>query len=145
MAAEKGNKYAEKWNKENALQLLKDALNTLIKDKDIMYIGELAEKQSTYHHVYTYIVDKFGKENKVFSTIKKKIDNIIETRLFKEALKNNVNPTVAIFGLKNNYNWRDKRDIDVTTKGDKITGDPFKEIRKNSDVQETDEETKDGD
>ena len=59
-----GNKAAEKWNEENALQLLKDALNTLIKDPDIMYIGELAEKQSTYHHVYNYLVNKFSKENR---------------------------------------------------------------------------------
>ncbi len=55
--------------------------------------------------------EKFKDEPK-FSDTLKKIDEELENRLFKFALVNKVNPTMAIFSLKNNYGWKDKQDIE---------------------------------
>ena len=38
-----------------------------------------------------------------------------ENRIFESALKNQVNPTMAIFALKHHYNWREKHDIAIET------------------------------
>lgn len=50
-------------------------------------------------------------ENKEFSDTIRKIENELENRTYKLALANKVNSAVAIFGLKNNYNWKDKQEI----------------------------------
>jgi hypothetical protein len=51
-------------------------------------------------------------ENKEFSDTIKKIESELENRLYKYALLNKINPTMAIFGLKNNYGWKDRTEID---------------------------------
>lgn len=38
----------------------------------------------------------------------------------ERAATNKTNPTWAIFSAKNNYGWRDQKEIDLTTQGDKI-------------------------
>ena len=97
---------------------MKEALKTLKNDKEIMFIGSLAVKQSTYREIYAYLLNKFTDVE--FHTIKKEIDSIIETRLFNSALNNDVNPAVAIFGLKNNHKWKDKFEFDGKTKNENI-------------------------
>lgn len=109
MAAPKGNKYNEKWPKDTALIFMEEALTRLQEDKEIKFIGTLATAQNTYKDIYTYLVNKF-KDIKDFSTIKKRIDNIIEERLFTSALNNESVASVAIFGLKNNHDWKDKQE-----------------------------------
>jgi hypothetical protein len=55
-------------------------------------------------------------------TIKKakmKCQNYTELQLFKN------NATGPIFSLKNNYNWRDKTEQDITSGGDKIQTAPL--------------------
>jgi hypothetical protein len=111
-----GNKNAEKWTLEKSVKFMKEALKTLENNADIMFIGTLAVRQSSYKDIYTYLTNKFKDNNVIFST-KKKIDAIIEERLFKSALKNDINATVAIFGLKNNHGWKDKRETDLNIGG----------------------------
>lgn len=45
-----------------------------------------------------------------------------ENRIFESALKNQANPTMAIFALKNHYGWSDKTNVEIqatqTTKVD---------------------------
>lgn len=43
----------------------------------------------------------------------KKIESIIEHNLFRDALNNNTNTAMAIFGLKNNYGWADRQELDI--------------------------------
>lgn len=52
----------------------------------------------------------FSYDEKFSDTIKK-IDSELEDRLFKGGLTGKYNGTLAIFGLKNNYGWKDKQDI----------------------------------
>ena len=54
-----------------------------------------------------------------FDTIKRakqKCENWVE----EGALMNRINPTSAIFNLKNNYGWKDKVENDITSGGEKI-------------------------
>lgn len=134
MPAPKGNNNAELWTEDKSLKFMKEALKTLKNDKEIMFIGSLAVKQSTYRQIYQYITDKFkGVE---FNTIKKEINNIIETRLFESALTNSVNSTVAIFGLKNNHKWKDKFEFEGNTKTEiNLTPSQIKEINNNLDEE----------
>ena len=60
------------------------------------------------------------KDNKLFSDTLKKIEDELENRMFKLGLSNKANTALVIFWLKNNYGWKDKTEIDHTTKGDKI-------------------------
>lgn len=47
---------------------------------------------------------------------KSKCENWIE----ENALTNKVNPTTAIFNLKNNYGWKDKTEQDITSQGQQL-------------------------
>jgi len=51
-----------------------------------------------------------------FSETIKKIDGELENKLYNLGLKGQVNTTMAIFGLKNNYNWKDKTETELTGK-----------------------------
>jgi len=48
---------------------------------------------------------------------KQRCENWVE----EGALSNKVNPTSAIFNLKNNYGWKDKNETDITSDGKAIT------------------------
>lgn len=61
-------------------------------------------------------VKKF-EDNEEFSDTIKKINDELESRLFKLGLSKLGNPAMAIFGLKNNHGWKDKSEMDVTTQG----------------------------
>ena len=53
--------------------------------------------------------------DKIFSDTIKKIDSELEDRLFKGGLTGKYNGTLAIFGLKNNYGWKDKQEMNLGT------------------------------
>jgi hypothetical protein len=59
--------------------------------------------------------NKFTDVPEISDTIKK-IDEICETRLFSGALSGDHIPSVAIFGLKNNHGWKDRTEVEQTTK-----------------------------
>jgi len=52
------------------------------------------------------------KDDEIFSDTIKKIEGELENRLFVMGLKNKANPTLVIFGLKNNYGWRDRTEVE---------------------------------
>lgn len=57
--------------------------------------------------------EKF-KEDEIFSDTIKKIENELENRILKLGLKGKANATLVIFSLKNNYNWKDKQEVETT-------------------------------
>lgn len=68
-----------------------------------------------------YENNKDGRYKKSFSDlIKKAKEKIFAYK--NEFLYSGKNPTGAIFDLKANYGWKDKQEIDLTTKGKRITG-----------------------
>lgn len=44
----------------------------------------------------------------------------VEQNMEKRALKNESNVTMSIFSLKNNFNWKDKSEVDSTVKQESI-------------------------
>lgn len=110
-----GNSNAEKWTLEETLAML-EKIEEEAQNDDCLWLGSALVKVGLYRDIWDYWKDKFKKQESVFRTIKK-IDQIFESKLFESALKGKVNGTVAIFGLKNNYEWKDKTEQDVNLKG----------------------------
>lgn len=103
-----------KWNESTATEFIETALKELQQDQEIYFIGTLAERLNTYRDVFNYLANKFEsvKEKKEI------IDSILESRLVTGGLHSKINVTMAIFCLKNNYQWRDKQTIENETPGE---------------------------
>ena len=111
MPAPKGNDYAEKWTREAVLDALSE-IESEAQQKTCLWLGSALVKTGLYRAVWAYWKEKFTDDDEVFETIKK-VEQIFEDRLFSMALKGDANPTIAIFGLKNNHDWKDKTEQDL--------------------------------
>ena len=118
MAAKKGNKYAEKWDKTTVLKALNHILHD-VKTNKLVYLGVALANLSLYNSIWTDWVKKFDNVPEVTQTIKR-IEGQIEANLLDQALHNKVNSKVAIFVLQNKYKWSDRQEIDHTSKGESI-------------------------
>lgn len=107
MPAPKGNKNAEKWTEKEAKELVDSVLKYVQDTSDCYFIGEPITELGYYRTLWSYIKDKFD-----FDTIKR-VESILENRLVKAGLTGGSNPTMTIFTLKNNYDWKDKRETDL--------------------------------
>lgn len=94
----------------NELNLL---LTTIKENTDIVYIWELFENKNYSRQRYSEWVKEY-KDNEEIQRLSDTIKEILETRAVKGALTNKLNPTITIFHLKNNYNWKDKTEIEQT-------------------------------
>jgi hypothetical protein len=54
----------------------------------------------------------YSKDEKFFLTIKKAKQKV-EAQLEENALMNKYNPTFTIFNLKNNFDWKDKMEVEA--------------------------------
>jgi hypothetical protein len=79
--------------------------------------------EGCYAEIWAYWKNKFKDNETIFKSIRK-VDAILENRLYTGALKGKYNSTITIFGLKNNYGWKDKTETDITTQGEKISNIP---------------------
>lgn len=105
------NKNAEKWSFEEAEKLLSKAVE-LSKSKEYDFIGEVAKEQGTYHHVYSYIVDKYPELKRLYNTLK----HNCETNCFYNAKKGNIVASLGIINLKSNHGWKDRTDVTTNDK-----------------------------
>ena len=64
-----------------------------------------------YIDSYKNLVNEYSKKDAFSGTIKK-IYSLVENDLEERALTNSVNPSVAIFSLKNNFGWKDKQEVE---------------------------------
>ncbi len=122
MAAKQGNKYAQKWDKANVTGYLTN-IEAEAKKDTCLWLGTALVDVGLYRDVWAYWKKIFKKDEDVFRTIKR-IEQIFENKLFVGGLKNELNPTLAIFGLKNNHEWRDKHETDLTSAGKSIAPPP---------------------
>lgn len=104
MAAPKENKNAEKWSFEDAEAFCNKTLDILISNEKIRTLGGACLKAGGYETLISYLQEKYSIE---FESIKK-AKEIVKSRLIEQGLDNDVNPTMAIFILKNNHDMRDK-------------------------------------
>ena len=119
MAAPKNNTNAEKWTLEEASSFCDDVLSILECNENIRTLGKACIDAGGYEALTSYFEGKFGI---VFESIKK-AKEIAKERLINQGLENQVNPTMAIFILKNNHQMTDKQQIetkDVTENAVKI-------------------------
>jgi len=130
MAAEKGNKYAEKWKAEDARALAEKALDAV--SEDCFFISSIAEECGEYRELFTYLLKKFNNDEKVFHTLKR-VYNKAESILWDKAAKGKVDKTVAIFALKSLHGLMEtsKQEIDHTSNGDSIS--PIQWVNNDSD------------
>lgn len=106
MGAPEGNKFAEKWTRDEVLTRLWD-MEITAKEEDCLYIGTLLVKYNLYKEIWSYWKDKFKDDDEVFQPIKK-IEQVFENKLFSGGLTAKYNPAIVIFGLKNNHKWTDQ-------------------------------------
>lgn len=82
-----------------------------------------------YLEVSRQTLVNYSNKDEYFDTIKKARDKV-QMQLEENALSNKANPTFTIFNLKNNFDWKDKMEVEKTdmTKVDKL----LKEIKDNA-------------
>lgn len=107
MSKLEGNKNAIKWTEKEAKELVDSVLKYVQDTPDCYFIGEPITELGYYRTLWNYIGTKFD-----FDTIKR-VESILENRLVKAGLTGGSNPTMTIFTLKNNYDWKDKRETDL--------------------------------
>lgn len=116
---EEGNKEAEKWTKELAIELFDDAI-ALTKGNEFDFIGEVAKAQNTYIDLYDYLVEKFPDLRHKKTELKRNC----EAACFANGKKGRINTAMAIVNLKSNHGWTDRNnivesnDITVSTKNE---------------------------
>jgi hypothetical protein len=116
MAAEKENKYAEKWTVEAARELCERALNVI--SDDCFYISAVADEVEQYPDLFKYLADKFGNDDQVFRTIKRMYTKC-ERIITEKTGKGHLTPSLGIFILKAYHGLIEtsKQQIDHTTNG----------------------------
>lgn len=119
MAAEKGNKYAEKWTVEDARQLADTAYNAI--DQDCYFLASVAEKVNVYRQLFEYLLAKYNDDDHVFGTLKR-MHNKCESIVMEKTAQGKINPALGIFVLKAYHGLFEtsKQHTDVTTKGEPI-------------------------
>lgn len=107
--APKGNKNAEKWTKEQAQGFIDRILQEVETDINCTSIEKAAVNIGWYESLLVYLENKF--QDIDLMPIKKS-KAIIKSRLIEKGLKNEYNPTMTIFILKNNHDMKDKQEVD---------------------------------
>jgi len=97
MAAEIGNKHAEKITREDAVILVDLAYSKIA--EDCYFLSHLADECDTYRQKFEYLLKKFNEDEYVFNTIKK-IYNKCESIVMKKTAQGEITPSLGIFVLK---------------------------------------------
>jgi hypothetical protein len=95
---------AEKWDEERVLINLVDIERMALHDAETLFLGRALIRQGLYAHIWGYWKRKFTNHGDI-KYMMQRIESIFEARLFEGALRKEVSPWVAIFGLKNNHHW----------------------------------------
>ena len=133
MAAKKGNKYAEKYTKKEVLRLI-NVVYVYAQNNSSFYLNTVLRQYDLYAELWSIWKRRFEADNEVLQAIKR-VEDLIQENLYNGALINRFNPTMAIFGLKNNWGWKDKieQNIDHTTQGQPLSINITKTYKKEID------------
>lgn len=111
MAAPEGNKNAEQWSEEEAIELFNQAISLATKDSEYDFIGELARDLDTYRDIFTYLKDKFDSCKPLYS----KLLGNLEANCFSHSKNGKIKEASAIMNLKSNYRWTDRAEVEQKT------------------------------
>lgn len=94
---------------------LADILDLILKDPEIILLGQVFEKRPYPRQCYSEWANDF-KDIKVISDTIRRIDDILEYRVNFGGLKSKLDGRMVVFNLKNNYGWKEKTETDVSIK-----------------------------
>lgn len=114
MKFELGNKIAEKYTEEKAIEVFETVYNEAQK-KDCLSMQEAIINSKIRSSTFYYLIEKFP----VLESIKKDCEFLVLARINKGALIGDYNPTAGIWRMKQ-LGEKDTQHQDITTKGDKI-------------------------
>ena len=106
-----------KYTAEFVLEEMKSMVNLIRGNPDIVYIWELFDNKSYSRQRFSEWVKTYS-GNEEIKEISDTIKELLETRAVKGAMTNKLNGTMTIFHLKNNYDWKDKSEVDSNVKGE---------------------------
>jgi len=109
MAAEKGNKYAEKYSKEQAIDLFSKMIEDAKKNDECLSLEDAYLNLDVSNSTFYYLLDKF----EVLGSYKKDLMAIIRARINRNALKNKYNATASIWRFKQ-LGEEDRQKVDNT-------------------------------
>ena len=104
-----------KYTAEFVLEEMKSMVNLIKGNPDIVYIWELFDNKSYSRQRFSEWVKTYS-DNEEIKEISDTIKELLETRAVKGAMTNKLNGTMTIFHLKNNYDWKDKSEVDSNVK-----------------------------
>jgi hypothetical protein len=100
-----------KWTEEKVILLGEELIDWLKLDDDNVWFEKfLYEEKDLYPQFISEMRDKYPK----FSELIKRAKKIQESKLVDGTLKHSLNPTMAIFVLKNHYQYTDKQQTEIT-------------------------------
>lgn len=100
-----------KWTEEKVLELGEDLITWLkASDENVWFERFLYEEKDLYPQFISEMRDKYPK----FSELLKKAKKIQENKIVDGTFKHNLNATMAIFVLKNHYQYTDKQQTEIT-------------------------------
>ena len=106
-----------KYTAEFVLEEMKSMVSLIRGNPDIVYIWELFDNKSYSRQRFSEWVKTYS-DNEEIKEISDTIKELLETRAVKGAMTNKLNGTMTIFHLKNNYDWKDKSEVDSNLKGE---------------------------
>ena len=107
------------WTAERVLSELTLMLEEIRLNKTIVYLGEIFEERPYPRQLFSVWGNDYKDDKQISDTIKR-IDDILESRINLGGLKGKLNPALTIFNLKNNYDWKEKTEIDSRVQSENI-------------------------
>jgi hypothetical protein len=99
------------WTEEKILQLGEELIEWLkASDDNIWFERFLYEVKDLYPQLIGEMKDKYPK----FAELLKKAKKIQESKIVDGTFKHNINATMAIFVLKNHYQYTDKQQTEIS-------------------------------
>jgi hypothetical protein len=99
------------WTEEKILELGQELIDWLkVDEENIWFERFLYEEKDLYPQLISEMTNKYSK----FAELIKKAKKIQESKLVDGTLKMGLNPTMAIFVLKNHYQYTDRTQTEIT-------------------------------
>lgn len=115
MSAPKGNKYAQKWNEENAKPEFMKALDFAAKDPRCLCLEDAIAQTKIPYSTYDYLAIKY----KVLGQIKSDTKIEVKRRINKGSLEGDFNPASGIWRMKQ-LGEVDKKEVDNNIKSNDL-------------------------
>lgn len=112
-----GNRNAEKWTEEVLLELLPKMLSFAV-ENNAYAIATVMVEFDLYVEWWSLTTKKF-KDNKLVSQAIKDVEGAIESNIINNTMNGTAkSAAMAIFLLKNKFDYKDKVESDITTGGE---------------------------